>query len=59
MVFILILRPVVRNVQSGNAFAARPFLLLLTLALLALIAWIWVGALIDQMPCFLGVPNCD
>jgi len=26
---------------------------------LILIAWLWAGALVDQMPCFLGVPNCD
>jgi hypothetical protein len=23
------------------------------------IAWEWSALVIDQMPCFLGVPNCD
>ena len=27
--------------------------------LLIMIAWAWVGLVVDQMPCFLGVPNCD
>ena len=26
---------------------------------LVLIAYAWVGIVVDQMPCFLGVPNCD
>jgi hypothetical protein len=38
---------------------ANPINLLLRVAFLALIAWMWGGILIDQMPCFLGVPNCD
>jgi hypothetical protein len=27
--------------------------------LLLFFAWLWFGIVIDQMPCFLGVPNCD
>lgn len=27
--------------------------------ILVVIAWLWVGLVIDQMPCFLGVANCD
>jgi hypothetical protein len=26
---------------------------------LGVIAWFWIAILTDQMPCFLGVPNCD
>jgi hypothetical protein len=26
---------------------------------LLFVAWLWIGILIDQMPCFLGVQNCD
>ena len=33
--------------------------LLLRLAGLVLIAGAWTGLVIDQMPCFLGMPNCD
>ena len=28
-------------------------------AALALLLWLWVSLLHDQLPCFLGVPNCD
>ena len=38
---------------------AHPTNLLFRVAFLALIAIIWAGILIDQLPCFLGVPNCD
>jgi hypothetical protein len=26
---------------------------------LIFIAWMWVSTVIDQVPCFMGVPNCD
>ncbi len=29
------------------------------LAVVALCATLWAGVVADQMPCFLGVPNCD
>jgi hypothetical protein len=59
MIFIFTLMPILRNVQAGNSIIANPINLLLRVAFLAPIAWMWVGILIDQMPCFLGVPNCD
>jgi len=59
VVFILILMPIVRNVRAGNSPIASPVSLLLRVVFLVLIAWIWLGTVIDQMPCFLGVPNCD
>ncbi len=57
--FILILTPIVRNLHAGNRFMVNPISLLLGAAFLILIAWLWVGIILDQMPCFLGVPNCD
>jgi hypothetical protein len=59
MLFIVTVMPIVRNVRAGNSIIANPINLLLRVAFLVLIAWMWVGILIDQMPCFLGVPNCD
>lgn len=32
---------------------------LVSLAVMVLLAGSWAGILLDQMPCFLGVPNCD
>jgi hypothetical protein len=53
----------------GTAFAyiGRPLIgdtrmspaLLLRLALMLIVAWLWISTVTDQMPCFLGVPNCD
>jgi hypothetical protein len=57
--FITILLPMVRNVQVGNRIMARPIHFLLSVAFLALIAIMWGGIVIDQWPCFIGVPKCD
>jgi len=59
MAFIVILAPIVRTALSGNNIMASPINLLFRVALLAFIAMVWGGILIDQLPCFLGVPNCD
>jgi hypothetical protein len=59
MLFFLTGMPIVRNVRAGNSILANPVLLLLRVVFLAFIVWMWFGILIDQMPCFLGVPNCD
>lgn len=57
--FIANLVPIVRNVRAGNSIIANPINLLLAVAILVFIAMTWGGALIDQIPCFMGVPNCD
>ena len=59
MTLVVILMPMVRNLRAGHSLMANPINLLLRVALLALIAMMWGGLLIDQMPCFMGVPNCD
>jgi hypothetical protein len=38
---------------------ASPVALLLRITFLALILVFWVSLVNDQMPCFLGIPNCD
>lgn len=57
--FVVILMPMVRNLRAGHGLTANPVNLLLRAALLALIAMMWGGLLIDQIPCFMGAPNCD
>jgi len=57
--FIVILMPMVRTMRAGGSVMANPINLLLRVASLALIAMMWGGLLIDQIPCFMGVPNCD
>lgn len=36
-----------------------PFIILELLNADNVIAVFWSGLVLDQMPCFLGVPNCD
>ena len=56
--FTLISTPIVRalSARSGNLAAPR---VLPRAVLLISIAWFWVSVTADQMPCFVGVPNCD
>lgn len=49
----------VRNVRAGNNVLAKPVALVLRVVFLAFLVWLWFGLVLDQMPCFLGVPNCD
>jgi len=51
--------PIVQNVRAGNKIAGNPISLLIKVVVLILIAWLWAGIVLDQMPCFLGVANCD
>lgn len=59
LAFLLILMPVLRNARAGKGILANPIRLVTSFALLIFIAALWVGLITDQMPCFLGVPNCD
>lgn len=59
ILFMIILMPIVRTIRAGNSIMASPVSLLIRVVILVLVAWLWTGILIDQMPCFLGVPNCD
>jgi hypothetical protein len=58
-IFIAIVMPLGRDAKAGVDILANPLALGLKVALLLLIAMMWFGTVIDQMPCFLGVPMCD
>jgi hypothetical protein len=45
------------RVGSFTARHAGGFAVLATFIML--IATVWTGIVLDQMPCFMGVPNCD
>ena len=55
----LVAAPVVRSLRSGSGPHGHPVAFVFRVAFLMLIAVFWIGLLNDQMPCFLGVPNCD
>jgi hypothetical protein len=59
LAFIVILMPIVRAARARNSVMTNPINLLFRIAFLALIAMMWVGIVIDQLPYFMGVANCD
>jgi len=59
VLFILTRMPILRNLRAGDTLITQPINLLIRVVVLVLVAILWTGLLLDQMPCFLGVPNCD
>ncbi len=57
--FVINLAPIVRNVRAGNSITATPINLLLAIAILVFITAFVGGIIVDQYPCWIGVPNCD
>lgn len=57
--FMVILAPLVRTIRAGDNILATPVSLMFRVVFMVLIATMWGGLLLDQLPCFLGVPNCD
>lgn len=59
IIFIVILTPLVQLARTRTGFMAKPVPLFVGVSFLALIAIMLGGVVIDQIPCFMGVPNCD
>ena len=57
--FILTLRPLVRSVRVKGSQQVPLYRQLPGIVLMILCASLWVSLVLDRMPCFLGVPNCD
>ena len=49
----------IRQIRSGVAFASAPLSTVFRAAFMIAIAFMWYSVVSDQMPCFMGVPNCD
>jgi hypothetical protein len=58
-VFFILVASIARTVRAGDGLLAHPVTLLFRVVFLVIVAWLWGGLFIDQLPCFLGVPNCD
>jgi hypothetical protein len=56
---IIVRAPIVRTLQAGGSLFAHPINLVLTVAILILVTMVVGGIIIDQYPCWIGVPNCD
>lgn len=57
--FLVVFAPMVRAARAGNNLLTNPVTLFIRVAFLVVIALMWGVAILDQLPCFLGVPNCD
>jgi hypothetical protein len=51
--------PIARTMQAGGSLFAHPIHLIIVVFILATFAIGFASFIIDQWPCFLGVPNCD
>lgn len=56
---LLPMLPSLRTARSETSEPAGPFSLLFRISFLILIAVTWGLLVVDQLPCFLGTPNCD
>jgi hypothetical protein len=57
--FIIGFIPIARNIRAGNGAAANPLNLLIAAVLFIFIAGLVIINVVDQYPCWIGVPNCD
>jgi hypothetical protein len=51
--------PIVRTLRAGGSLFAHPINLLIVIVISFFFAAGVVSLIVDQWPCFLGVPNCD
>ena len=51
--------PIVRTLRAGGGLFAHPLHLIIVAVISFLFAAGLVGLIVDQWPCFIGVPNCD
>ena len=52
-------RPIVNTLRAGGSLFAHPINLIIVVFVSATFAVGFASLLIDQWPCFVGVPNCD
>jgi hypothetical protein len=52
-------RPIVRTLRTGGSLFAHPIHLIIVALILSTFVIGFASFLIDQWPCFMGVPNCD
>ena len=57
--FIVNVVPVAREARAGRGITTSPANLLVAAAALALVAFFIGAIIVDQYPCWIGVPNCD
>jgi hypothetical protein len=51
--------PIVNTLRAGGSLFAHPIHLIIVVVISFLFTAGLVGLIVDQWPCFIGVPNCD
>jgi len=51
--------PIVHTLRAGGSLFAHPLHLIIVVVISFLFAAGLIGLIVDQWPCFIGVPNCD
>ncbi len=59
LLIVLLLRPALRRLRAKRKLGALKLGHWAGLVLSDVLAFAYVNVIIDQLPCFLGVPNCD
>jgi hypothetical protein len=59
VMFVLAAAPIARALRPRQPALPRPTALVLRVGLLVVVTAMWIGLVDDQLPCLLGVPNCD
>ena len=57
--FAVNLIPVVRDARAGRSVTTHPVNLALAVVILIFVGAFVVSVVVDQYPCWIGVPNCD
>ena len=57
--FAVSARPLVRLARAGDALTSKPANLVVAAASLGFVLLFVIGIVVDQYPCWIGVPNCD
>lgn len=52
-------RPIVHTLRASGSLFAHPLNLLIVVGIAGLFTLSVIGLVVDQWPCFMGVPNCD
>jgi hypothetical protein len=52
-------RPIVSTLRAGGSLFAHPINLIIVVLISSTFAIGFASFILDQWPCFIGVPNCD
>ena len=57
--FLVTVAPIVRDARAGRGITMHPVNLALASVILFFVGGFVVSFVVDQYPCWIGVPNCD